>query len=48
MYKKPEIVKFGTLRDLTQLGWDNDCDLSTAFGITSGDNLTTFGCPRTS
>ena len=26
MYVKPQVVRFGTLRELTQIGLDNDCD----------------------
>jgi len=26
MYVKPEVVRFGTLRELTQIGLDRDCD----------------------
>jgi len=44
MYKKPEIVKFGTLRELTQLGLDRDCD-GGIFGVVDG---TLIGCNRTS
>ena len=46
MYKKPEIVKFGTLRELTQIGLDNDCD-GGLFGISVTDG-TWLGCNRTS
>ena len=26
MYVKPEVVRFGTLRELTQIGFNRDCD----------------------
>jgi len=26
MYTKPELVRFGRLRELTQLGFSHDCD----------------------
>jgi hypothetical protein len=45
MYTKPQVVKFGTLRELTQLGWDCDADGVAVLGI--GDNLIP-GCTRTS
>ena len=44
MYTKPQVVKFGTLRELTQLGTDADCD-GGIFGIANGSNIS--GC-RTS
>jgi hypothetical protein len=46
MYKKPEIVKFGTLRELTQIGLDSDCD-GGVFGISATDG-SWIGCTRTS
>lgn len=36
MYVKPEVVKFGTLRDLTKIGFDHDCD-GGVFGIGATD-----------
>jgi len=27
MYMKPELVRFGRLRELTQLGFNHDCDV---------------------
>jgi hypothetical protein len=46
MYTKPQVVKFGTLRELTQIGWDCDTDGVSVIGIT-GDNIIP-GCTRTS
>ena len=42
MYVKPEVVKFGTLRELTRVGLDNDCDGGIA-GITAGVAAATDG-----
>ena len=44
MYTKPQVVKFGTLRELTQLGFDRDCD-GGIYGVVDG---TTVFCNRTS
>jgi len=44
MYTKPQVVKFGTLRELTQIGLDADCD-GGIFGVVNGSTL---GCSRTS
>jgi hypothetical protein len=45
MYTKPQVVKFGTLRELTQVGTDADCD-GGILGAVNGSNI--FGCSRTS
>ena len=45
MYTKPQVVKFGTLRELTQIGLDADCDGGIVYGIGDG---TWIGCNRTS
>jgi len=42
MYVKPEVVKFGTLRELTQIGLGSDCDGGIA-GITTGIAAATDG-----
>ena len=42
MYVKPEVVKFGTLRELTQLGLNQDCDGGIQ-GITAGVAAATDG-----
>ena len=42
MYVKPEVVKFGTLRELTQIGVGSDCDGGIA-GITTGIATATDG-----
>jgi len=44
MYTKPQVVKFGTLRELTQIGLDADCD-GGVFGVANGSSL---GCSRSS
>ena len=36
MYKKPSLVEFGTLRELTLLGISADCD-GGIYGIGDGD-----------
>ena len=42
MYVKPEIVRFGTLRELTKIGLDSDCDGGIE-GITAGVTAATDG-----
>ena len=42
MYVKPEVVRFGTLRELTQLGLDRDCDGGLA-GVAPGVTTSTAG-----
>lgn len=44
MYCKPEVKRFGTVRELTQLGLDRDCD-GGVFGIADG---TWVGCENRS
>ncbi len=36
MYVKPHLVKFGTVRDLTQIGLNQDCD-GGIWGISATD-----------
>lgn len=36
MYSKPQVQRFGSLRELTQLGLNQDCD-GGIFGIGDGD-----------
>lgn len=35
MYVKPKVERFGSLRDLTRLGTDADCDGGGVWGITA-------------
>ena len=42
MYVKPQVVRFGTLRLLTQLGLDHDCDGGIQ-GVTPGVASATDG-----
>jgi hypothetical protein len=42
MYVKPEVVRFGTLRELTQIGLNADCDGGIQ-GITAGVASATDG-----
>ena len=51
MYEKPSLKKFGTFRDLTQLGLNKSTDGASIFGISSPGCSTTvwgrtweFGC----
>lgn len=43
MYTKPELQKFGTVRELTLQGLDEDCDGGVVFGIGDG---TWINCER--
>lgn len=43
MYVKPKVQRFGSLRELTLLGLNNDCD-GGVWGIADGDWL---GCTAT-
>ena len=42
MYQKPELRRFGTFRDLTLLGTDNDGD-GGIFGAVNGCNIIDSG-----
>lgn len=44
MYTKPQLERFGSLRELTQFGFDADCD-GTTLGIGDVDG-TWIGCER--
>lgn len=47
MYEKPRLDRFGTFRELTQLGSTRDSDFASVFGITScnpNDKESKFGC----
>jgi hypothetical protein len=44
MYSKPQVQKFGSLRELTQVGFDADCD-GGIFGI-DGVVDGSLGCDR--
>jgi hypothetical protein len=47
MYNKPQVVKFGTLRELTQLGLGADCDGGISIGpITVVPDGSDIGCRR--
>ena len=35
MYEKPQLVRYGSLRELTQLGFNQDCD-GGIYGIGDG------------
>lgn len=37
-YAKPTLEKFGSVRQLTRLGWDADCD-GGIWGIGDGSNI---------
>jgi hypothetical protein len=41
MYVKPELVSFGSLRDVTLIGLHNDCDGGFLGVVSAGD---AFGC----
>jgi hypothetical protein len=41
MYTKPRLERFGTLRELTLVGWNADCD-GGIFGIGDGSNVSEF------
>jgi hypothetical protein len=46
-YQKPKIVCFGTLRDLTQLGLNQDCDggiLGISASVSSATDGSWLGC----
>ncbi len=43
MYKKPQLEKFGTFRDLTKWGLSNATDGGSIFGIGSPGCSTTWG-----
>lgn len=48
MYQKPKLERFGTIRELTQLGPDGGSDFSSVFGITgcnAQDTDSKYGCP---
>jgi hypothetical protein len=47
MYTKPQVVKFGTLRELTQLGTNQDCD-GGFFGVPGTDGSQLLCNGRTS
>ncbi len=38
MYKKPEVERFGSFRELTQVGWSRDSDGLVFLGI-GGSNI---------
>lgn len=41
MYQKPKLERFGSLRELTLLGTNADCD-GGIFGIGDGSNISEF------
>jgi hypothetical protein len=49
MYQKPKLERFGTIRELTQLGPDSGADFTSVLGISAGcnaqDPASKFGCP---
>lgn len=45
MYVKPQVERFGSVRELTQLGLDRDCD-GGAFGIGDGSVIGCHGHGR--
>lgn len=46
MYSKPAVIDLGTLRELTRIGFDQDCDGGIfGIGVTDGSWLK---CERTS
>jgi hypothetical protein len=54
MYQKPVLQRFGTFRELTQIGLNNATDGGSIFGISSSGCSTTIwgrtfeiGCPTT-
>ncbi|CAN5769233.1 hypothetical protein BH23GEM3_BH23GEM3_07050 [soil metagenome] len=50
MYEKPSLERFGTFRDLTQIGAAAGDDISAVFGLAAGCNPNTtdpdFACDR--
>jgi hypothetical protein len=50
MYEKPELERFGTFRELTQIGSAAGSDISAVFGLGAGCNPNTsdpdFACAR--
>jgi hypothetical protein len=47
MYVKPVVVRFGLLREVTQVGWNYDCDGGWN-GVSSSDGDSWGGCKRSS
>lgn len=45
MYVKPQMERFGSVRELTQLGFSQDCD-GGAYGIGDGDWILCDGKDR--
>jgi hypothetical protein len=51
MYEKPKVVCFGTLRDLTRIGLNQDCDggiQGITAGVASATDGTWLACHRSS
>ena len=46
VYEKPVVVRLGLLREVTQIGWNTDCDGGIVLGTTSVGDGEYWGCSK--